>query len=89
MTVFHQEVGAVLLGSDRVRGCLGHALDDLHSGDVKLETAMGALVGADFAFDDHAGFLGQGLDGVEHFGRDGVFRNDALDDSRAIAELRK
>ena len=67
----------------------GHALHDLHVGDIEFVAAVGALVGANFAFDDHARFLGQRLDGVENFGRDRVLRHDALNDAGAVAELRE
>ena len=77
------------LGVIGIRRRLRDALHDLHVGHIELVAAVGALVGADFAFDDDARFLGQRLDGVEYFRRDRVFRNNALNDSRAVAKLRE
>ncbi len=87
VAVLHQEVGAVLFGRDRIGVGLGHALHDLDVRDVEFVAAGGALVGADFAFDDDARFLREALDGVEDFRRDGVLRDYALDDADAVAEL--
>ena len=89
MAVLHEEIGAVFFGRDGIRIGFRHALHDLHVRNVKLVSAVGALVGADFAFDDHAGFLGQGLDRVEHFRRDRVLGHDALNHARAVAKLRE
>ena len=57
--------------------------------DVEFVSAGRALVGANFAFDDHARFLRQRLDRVEDFRRNGVLRHDALNDAGAVAKLRK
>src|SRR4029077_16403872 len=57
--------------------------------DIEFIAAGGALIGADFAFDDDAGFLGESFDGVEDFGRDRVLRDYALDDARAVPKLRE
>src|SRR5580658_5101582 len=89
MAVLHQEIDAVFFGSDGVGSGLGHALHDLDVRDVELITAGGALIGADLAFDDDAGFLGEAFDGVENFGRDGVLRDYTLDDAGAVAKLRE
>ena len=56
------------------------------SADVDLVSAGGALVGANFAGDDHAGFLRQALDRLEQFGRDGLLGDDALNDAAAVAK---
>jgi len=87
MAVLHQEIDAVLFGSDGIGRRLGNALHDLHVRNVEFVAAGGALVGADFAFDDDAGFLGEALDGVEDFGRDSIFWNYALNDAGAVAKL--
>ena len=79
----------MLFGRDRVGIGFRHALQDLNVGDIEFVAAGGALIGANFAFDDDAGFLGETFDRVEDFGRDGVFRNYALDDAAAVAELRE
>jgi hypothetical protein len=73
MAMLHQKVDAVLFRSDGVRSRLGHALHHLDIRDVEFIAARCALVGANFAFDDHARFLGEAFDGFEDFGRDGVF----------------
>ena len=79
----------MLFGSDGVGSRLRHALHDLDVRDVEFIAAGGALIGANFAFDDDARFLGEALDGVEDFGRDGVLRDYALDDAGAVAKLRE
>ena len=79
----------MLFGSDRIGIGLGHALHDLDVRDIEFIAAGGALIGADLAFDDDAGFLREAFDGVEDFGRDSVFRDYALDDAAAVAELGK
>ena len=86
MAMLHQEIDAVLLGRDGVRIVRVHTLHDLRVGDVHLVAAGRALVGADFAGDDHARFLGQALDRVEQLGRDGVLGHHALDDAAAVAK---
>ena len=87
MAMFHEEIGAVLFGSDRVGRGLGNALDHLHVRNIEFVPAVRALVGTNFAFDDHAGFLRERFDRVEDFRRDGVLGNNALNDARAVAEL--
>jgi len=77
----------VFFGSDGVGSGLGHALHDLDVRDVEFITSGGALIGADLAFDDDAGFLGESFDGVENLGRDGVLRDYALDNAGAVAKL--
>ena len=82
MAVLHQKVDAVFFRRDRIGIVFGDALHDLDVGDVEFISAGRALVGADFAFDDDAGFLREAFDGVEDFGRNGVLRNDALNHAR-------
>src|SRR6266404_2543030 len=79
----------MFFGSNGVRSRLGHALHDLDVRDVEFIAPGSALIGADFAFDDEAGFLGEAFDGVEDFGRDGILWYYALDDTGAVAKLRK
>ena len=86
MAVLHQKVDTVVLGRDRIRIIRAHALQDLRDGDVHLVSTRCALIGADFAGDDHARLLGQVLDGVEKFGRDSVLGDDTLNDPAAIAK---
>ncbi len=86
VAVLHEEVDAVLLGGDGVGVGLGDALDDFDVFDVELEAAGGALVGADFAGDDEAGFLGQAFEGGEDFRGDGFDVGYALDRAGAVAE---
>src|ERR1700690_356296 len=87
MAVLHQKIDAMLFGSDGIRSRFGHALHDFHVRDIEFVAARSALVGANLAFDDDAGFLGEALDGLEHFGRNRIFRDYALDDAGAVAKL--
>src|ERR1700687_650172 len=79
----------MFFGSDGVGSRFGHALHDLDVRDIEFIAAGGALIGANFAFDDDAGFPGEAFDGVENFGRDGVLWDYALDDAGAVAKLRE
>src|SRR5258708_8027731 len=79
----------MFFGSNGVWSRLGHALHDLDVRHVEFIAAGSALIGADFALDDYAGFLGEAFDGVEDFGRDSVLRDYALDDAGAITKLRE
>src|SRR5258706_13386357 len=79
----------MFFGSEGVRGRLGDPLHDLDVRDVEFIAPRSALVGADFALDDDAGFLGESFDSVEDFGGDGVLRDYALDNARAVAKLRE
>ena len=79
----------MVFGSDRIGIGFGHALENLYVRDIEFIAAGGALIGADFAFDDDARFLGEAFDGVENFGRDGVFRDYSLNDAGAVAKLRE
>jgi hypothetical protein len=79
----------VIFGSNGIRIGFRNALYDLDVCDIEFVAAGGALIGADFAFDDDARFLSEALDGVEDFGRDGVFWDYSLDDSGAVAKLRE
>src|SRR5437660_11435906 len=77
----------MFFGSDGVGSRLGHALHDRNVRDIEFIAAGSALIGADFAFDNDAGFLGESFDGIENFWRDGVLRDYALDDAGAVAKL--
>src|SRR6185437_3708978 len=68
MAVLHEEIDAMLLQRDRKRLAVWHALHDLHIADIKFVAAGRALVSANFAGDDHTGFLREMLHGIEHFG---------------------
>ena len=61
MAVLHQEFDAVLFQRDRIRIVLRNALHHLNARYIQFISAGGALVGANFAFDDYAGFLRQAL----------------------------
>ena len=89
MAMLHQEIDAVLFRSDGIGIGFGDALHDLDIRDVEFIAAGSALIGAHFAFDDDARFLREAFDGVEDFGRDGVLRDDSLDDAGAVAKLRE
>src|SRR5258708_20667288 len=79
----------MFFGSDGIWSRLGNALHDLDVRHVEFIAAGSALISADFALDDDAGFLGESFDSVEDFGGDGVLRDYALDDARAITKLRE
>jgi hypothetical protein len=64
----------------------GNELDDFDVGDVELESAGGALVGANFSVDDDGGFLGEGADALEDFFGDRGFVGDTLDGAGPVAE---
>ncbi len=86
MAVLHQEFDAVLLGRDGIGLLLRHALHDFDVFDIELIAAGGALIGADPAGDDDAGFLGEALVRLQHFRRDGGFGHDALHSACAVAK---
>ena len=65
----------------------GHTLHDVHVQNIEFEAAGRALIGANFAFDDHARLLRKRLYRLEHFRRDGIFWYDSLDHARAITKL--
>src|SRR6266436_5176720 len=77
----------MFFGSDGVGSRFGHTLHDLDVRDIEFIAAGSALIGADFTFDNDAGFLGESFDGIENFWRDGVLRDYALDDAGAVAKL--
>src|SRR5258706_825344 len=79
----------MFFGSDGIWSRLGNALHDLDVRHVEFIAAGSALISADFALDDDAGFLGESFDSVEDFGRDGVLRDYTLDNARAVAKLRE
>jgi hypothetical protein len=86
MAMLHEEVDAVLLEGDGIGIGLGHALDDLELFNVELETALGALVGADLAFDDDGGFLGEAFEGFKHFRGNTFDMGHALHGSGSVAK---
>ncbi len=87
--MLHQELDSVLLGRDGIRIVGIDALQNLRIADVHFVSAGSALIGPHLAGDDHAGFLGQPLDRLEQFGRDGVLGDDALNNAAAVAENRE
>ena len=89
VAVVHQKVGAMLLGRDRIRVAFRHALHHFQVLQVHLEAAGRALVGADLASDDNGGFLGQVLDGLEQFFRQGGLHGHALHQAVAVAKDRE
>ena len=86
MAVLHQEFDAMLFQRNRERIVLRHALQHLHVRNVEFVSAGRALVGAHFAFDDHARFLRQALDRVEYFGGHRVLWNHSLNHAAAVAK---
>ena len=89
MPVLHQEICAVLLRRNGVGIGLRHALHHLHVRHIEFVAARRALIGANLAFDDHARFLCQRLDRLEHLWRDRILRHYSLNHARAVAKLRK
>src|SRR5579859_3612224 len=89
MAMLHQKICAVFLGGDGVRIRLGDTLHHLDIGNIEFIAAGIALVGPYLALDNHAGLLRQRLDGLEYFRRDRILGHDSLDDSGAVAKLRK
>ncbi len=77
------------LGVIGIRIVLGDPLHDLNVGDVEFVAAGRALVGTDLALDNHARLLREAFDRIEHFRRDGILGDDALNDAGAVAKLRK
>ena len=86
MAVFHEKIDAVLLGCNGVGVGLGNALNNLEAFNIEFEAAGSALVGADLAGDDDAGFLSEALECLEDFGRDTLDVGDALDGSSAVTK---
>ena len=85
MALVEQEVHAVFLELDGKGRGFGNSLDDLNFTDADFVAAGSALLGADFASDDDAGFLRQALESFEGFG---IFLQgaDALNDAGAVTE---
>ena len=86
VAALHEEVDAVLLGSDGVGVGLGDALDDLDVLDVELKSSRRALVGADFAGDDDRGLLGEAFEGFEDCRGHALDVGHALHGAGAVAE---
>ena len=89
MAVLHQEISAMLFGSNRVGRRLGHALHHMHVGHIEFVAAMGALVSADFSLHDHTRFLREGLNGIEDLRRHRILRYHTLNDAGAVTKLRE
>src|SRR5580698_5119627 len=89
MPVLHKEVGAMVFGRNGIWIGFGHALENLDVRHVELVSARSALIGADLALYDYAGFLGKSFDCIENFRRNGIFRDNSLNDAAAVAELGK
>ncbi len=87
--MLHEEVGAVLFRRDGIGVGFGDALDYLHVRHIEFVAAGGTFIGADFAFNDHARFLRESFDSVEHLGRYGILGHHALNDTGAVAKLRE
>ena len=85
MALVEQKVHAVFLELDGEGRGFGNFLDDLNFADADFVAAGSALLGADFAGDDDAGFLREALEGFEGFG---IFFQgaDALNDAGAVAK---
>jgi len=90
MAVLHQKVNAVLLGRDGVLGA--DDLDTLQVTDIYLDAAGDTrrpLVGAHRTRDDERRFPGQVPGGLKDLLADRLLEDDALDDTRAIADLQE
>jgi hypothetical protein len=84
--VIHEELRPVLLRRD---GVALDALQDLCVGHVDLEAAGGAFVRAHRAAHGDGRLLTEMVERVPDFGRDRLLEHDALDDARAVAQLRE
>ena len=84
MAAIHQVVDAVLFRRDRIVLRLG---DDLEAGDVELEAAGRARVGADRAVDDEGAFPAtDGRRGLNASSPTACLRHHALDEAGAVAQ---
>ena len=88
MPLIEQEIDAVLLELNGVRGRLGNPLDHFDSAHVYFVTARGALFGVNLARNHDARLLRETLECGKCLG---VFfeRDDALHHARAVAKNRK
>src|ERR1039458_1321336 len=85
----HQEVGAVILGCDRVRVGLRDALQHLQALEIHFISAWRPLFGADFSGHDNGRFLSQIFDRFEQFVRQRALDGHALHQAVAVAEDRE
>ena len=88
VALIEQEIDAVFFELDGKGRGVGDFLNDLDFGDAHFEAARGALLGANFAGDDDAGFLRETFQRFKGFG---IFfqRADTLDDAGAVAKNRE
>jgi len=84
--VVHQEVGAVLLGRDRIVGGGSEDLDRLHA---ELHSARRPTLGANRAGDANGRFLRHLIGRFPRLFADFFLENDALQITAAIADDRK
>lgn len=84
--MLHEKVNAVLLQADGVGIVFRYALDHLQILDINLVAAGRALVGADFARDDHAGLLRQAFERLKDFRRNAFDMGHALHRAGAVAK---
>ena len=63
-----------------------HRLQHVEMNHIQLEAARGPLVGADFASNNHGGFLREVSGRLKNFRRYGIFGDYTLNQARAIAE---
>ena len=89
VAMVHQEIDAVILGRDRIRIGLWHALHDFRVLDVEFIAAGRALLGADLAANDQRRFLSQVLQRFEQIFGQRALHGDALHDAGAVAQLRE
>jgi hypothetical protein len=86
MAMLHEEVDAVLLGSDGIGVGLGDSLDNLKAFHVELISSRCSLVGADSSGDDDRGLLGEAFEGLENLRGDALYVGHALDGAGAVAK---
>src|SRR5262249_30129432 len=89
VAMVHQNIDAVFFQRNWEWLIVWNTLNDLHVRNIQLVTTGGALVGSHFTFDDHARFLREILNRIEHFRSDCVLRNYPLDRARAVAKNRE
>jgi hypothetical protein len=85
VTLVEQEVYAVFLELNGKWRGIGNFLNDSDFGDADFKATRSALLGADFAGHDDAGFLSEAFESFEGIG---IFFQgaDTLDDAGAIAK---
>jgi hypothetical protein len=86
MPMIHQKLDAVILGRDGVMLVERDQLDNLKVKHIELESAGRTFVGTNFSGHAHGRFLRQVSDALKNLRRDGLFEDDALNNSGPVAK---